>query len=201
MSNINKNGLVITSNCYENDAMNTYAGKSSDYFQYTPAKDTNNSCSGNYTWYTPEGTVTGDRFRVQLFVEYNGFDSSSTAGTFNIYFQGSRWDNVNQEWTWNAGSSSIVTALNSQMSLKTLVLSATKGTYQYDAVFAIPEDNVTRYTGQRLQIRCNYSNGTGVIKIINLRVIPDKYSISITQPYIGARIGPNYIASGELIEI
>lgn len=196
---IKKNGIVLAKHCYESDGMNTISINS--VIAYTPVKDTNNSCANSLTWSTPEGTVTGDIFRLQALVEYSGFDSSSTAGTFKIRFQGDRWDSANQTWTWSGGTQRICNTLNSQKDLTTLVLSSTKGTYLYDALFSVPEDNVTTYTKQHISIRTDYSNGVGIIKVSQFRIIPEKYSVSTTPPLIRARLGQNYIATDELIEI
>ena len=192
-----KTGVISTSDIYESDGMNTYTYANTP-ISFTPNTGTN-SCSGQYTWYTPDGAVTGDVFRIFVTIDYNGFDTSNTAGTFDMWWQGSVYDNTTETWKWE-GNCNIAYTLNN-VRPKTVVLSSTKGTYTWEQTMALSENNATRYVGQHLQLRSDYSNGTGTLTIRDFKVILDKYSVSTTPPIIREREGDDYIAVEEFMEL
>jgi len=181
MSNISKQGIVKTNEIIESDAMNEFDG--GDY-SYTPSTG-QNSCMNIGKWMVPETASAGDLYRLQCDVIYSGFDRSNTSGTFSMWWQGAVYDKTTSSWKW-AGNNPITAALNGQSSPTTVVLTATSGIYHYDVAFAIPTNNITTYTGMNIDLRSDYSNGTGKITLKNMKVIPEKYSTTSTPPL------PNY---------
>ena len=106
---------------------------------------------------------------VRFKVTWNGFDTSSTNGTFNMYFQGYYNDGSTTNWWTPLGSKA-----SNVKNLKDLVLSSTTGEYIYDFIYYnVP---YTTYEGYR----ANYSNGTGTISFSDFIVIPEKYYIPKT---------------------
>jgi hypothetical protein len=166
---------------------------------YVPTTSTNSTMNIG-KWMVPENAVAGDIYRIILSVTFNGFDDSSTSGTFDIYFQGSVYNKTEAAWQW-AGNNPVTTTLNNTKSLKTIVLSATSGSYLYETTFSLPQANVNTYTGMNIGVRSNYSNGTGKLTLTNMKVIPEKYATTLTPPSYSIRIGENHIASNNFYEI
>ena len=113
--------------------------------------------------------------KISMTVEWNGFDTSSTAGTFDIRFQGAvLLQNGTTSWTNPAGASNqACTALMNAKNLKTLVLSATSGSYNYETEFTIKCGTGDDFAaGHVVSMRADYSNGTGWIKFSNIKVTP-----------------------------
>ncbi len=159
---------------YEPGAMNlAYNTTPHDYdgvaYKYTPKIDTSNSClSGYKVWYGE--ALNGKRARATVTVTWNGFDESSTAGTFNLRFQGGQLTTAGgSSWTASTGKSNkLASAFASKQSLKTLVLGATSGTTTISVDYTISA--VADQPGDWLGIRADYSNGTGWIELSNLQV-------------------------------
>ena len=203
---IYKSGIIKMGSFEESESNNLIYLKSDNSqivgnnysMSYTPAKDTNNSCIDLiYGNFNSSNITTSTLFRIRLNVSWNGFDDSSTAGTFNIYFQGARREKASGNWVWT-GDNVIPTALNNQKSLKTLVLSATKGTYIYDTTFSLPSSFIETYDAQCIGIRTNYSNGVGKIEVSDILLIEDRYSSSTSSK---AHIGEDFMSGREFIEI
>lgn len=197
MSQIHKTGIITTKEFVEPDGVtNQFIGDSTKTFTPSTA---NNSTTGFGKWMIPDGAVAGDRFQVKLYVSYNGFDDSSTEGTFNIYFQGSNYTSPTSA-AWQ-GTNPVTTALNNYKSVKTLVLSSTSGFYKYETVFTLTQSFLDTYYGSNIAMRSNYSNGTGTIIVSNITIIPEQYSTTSTPPNIVARFADSHITATEFIEI
>ena len=197
MSQIYKTGVVTSKEFIEPSGItNQFSGNATA--SYTPA-NANNSCMNMGKWMMPDGSAVGDTFQIKLKAQYNGFDTSSTAGTFNIYFQGANYTSPTSS-AWQ-GTNLVVGGLNNYASLKTVVLSSTSGTYLYEAYFTLTQDFVDNYYGSNIGIRSNYSNGTATITISDITIITAQYSTSNTPPNIGARFADDHITATEFIEI
>lgn len=198
MSNITKQGLIVTSEFVEPGGVaNTYTGNSS--MSYTPSIGSNSTAYIGY-WYIPEGTVAGDSFHLTMTLEYSGFDASSTAGTFNIRYQGNNRNKSTGSYEWS-GTCPVVGALAGATNLKTLVLSQTSGIYIYDLDFVVSQTYLDTWDAGRVGIRTDYSNGTATISMRDLVVIPSKYSTQNTStPHIETRVGDNFITANKFIE-
>ena len=196
MSDINKQGLIVTSEFIESDSItNQFSGGSATY---TPTTGTNSCANAGY-WDVPEDAVGGTSYHIRVTVEYNGFDRSNTSGTFNIFFQGANRSRT-EGWKW-AGSNYPCGALNGVNALSTVVLSSTRGVYTYEADFVVPSDWLTTYSGSNIGLRSDYSNGTASITIKNISIIPTMYSTSISSPpYTSIRVGDSHITAHEFIE-
>lgn len=139
---------------------------------YTPTTETN-SCINPFTVYQ-DTLIAGDTVTIELDILWEGFDTSNTAGTFNMYFQGALYSDSTATWTSNPYTN----ALNSAQNLKTLVLSKTSGIYHYVATTGALSASNLSYDRVNIGIRSNYSNGTGKITIQNCHA----YN---TKDYIG----------------
>ena len=156
---------------------NQFIGNTSSY--YTPSTGTN-SCMNMGKWMIPEGAVAGDVYHIIATVVFSGFDSSSTAGTFRMLFQGANYTSPTSS-AWQ-GANAVCSALNNYRNLTTTVLSATSGTYLYETSFTLTADFLSTYYGSNIGTRSDYSNGTGSITIKDIRIIPEKYATTVTPP-------------------
>ena len=198
MSSIYKTGIILSNEFDESDAMDLITSKGT--MTYVPAKDTSNSCLNPAAIvydYTATGTTAATVYRIIAKVSWSGFDTSSTAGTFDIYWQGSNRKIETSSWVWEGGNN-VCSALNSFQSLKSLVLSATSGSFTYDTTYTLPDSWRSTYNGNNIGFRANYSNGVGRITVNDIRIILDKYSSSSN---VKSHIGNDYIAGKEFIEI
>jgi hypothetical protein len=197
---ITKSGIITSNEFDETDAMDIITSMINNR-SYVPAADTDNSCLHNIaTLMFDEADITYDEntvFRVIARVSWSGFDESSTAGTFNIYFQGNRYNTTTSEWDW-LNINPITTALGNAQNLKNLVLSADKGSFVYDTTFSLTTGWISTYSGVHVGIRANYSNGVGRITLEDIKVILDKYSSSTDTK---AHVGADYFSGREFIEI
>lgn len=189
-----KNGIIKSDNLYESHSLNQFNG--SNDISFTPTTANNSCLQGWGNWFVPEGAVAGDTFRIRFNIEYENFDASSTAGTFNIRFQGANYTTPTTS-VW-AGTNPICVTLNNTQSLKTLVLSSTKGSFVYETLFTLTQEFLDEYIGSNLSIRSDYSNGTAKLRITNTEIIPEKYSITDDTKL---KLGNNYISTNEFIEI
>ena len=197
---ITKSGIITSNEFDETDAMDIITSMS-ETRSYVPAPDEDNACLNNIaTLMFDEAGITYDEntvFRVIARVSWSGFDESSTAGTFNIYFQGNRYNTTTSEWDW-LNINPITSALGNAQNLKNLVLSANKGSFVYDTTFTLTSSWISTYSGVHVGIRANYSNGVGRITLDDIKVILEKYSSSTDTK---ARVGTNYFSSREFVEI
>ena len=190
-----KSGIVTADVFYEADAMNDV--NIIDATSYTPTTGTNR-CINPYTWFYPEDTVAGDIFRIFVTVQYSGFDTSNTSGTFMLRWQGANFtDSTTSVWQ---GTNGICAALNAKQGLKDLVLSSSSGIYTYETTYSIPQTFMDTYIGSRIGIRSDYSNGVGNITVSNCMIVPEKYSVTNTPPLVKMRVGENYIATYNYVE-
>lgn len=197
MSNITKSGIILCNEFDESNAMDIISARGT--MSYVPAKDTSNSClnPANIIFDYDTDITSSTLFRIIATVSWSGFDSSSTAGTFSIYWQGSNHVISSAAWAWE-GTNYVTNALNSYQSLTTLVLSSNTGAFTYDTTFSLPDSWRTTYNGSNIGFRSNYSNGVGRITVNNIIIINNKYSSTSATK---AHIGNDFIAGRELIEI
>lgn len=201
---VKSKGVAMAPNAfYEGEASNiSYNSDLYDYrnvsYSKTPtANGTNQTISGFKVWYGGSH-MHNKKARVRITVDWNGFDASSTAGTFNLRFQGAAiLQDGSISWTNPTGASNaICTALNNQQNLKDLVLSADSGTYTYDTEFTIKCGTGDTYAaGHCVGWRADYSNGVGQLTVSNIQVMPldtfssEEQSFKITEKNMVA----NYI--------
>ena len=195
---IYKNGIITSPEINESDAMDIITGKGT--MTYVPTKDGTNSCMNSAAIRFDQTGITYDAntiFRVIVKVSWSGFDTSSTAGTFNMWWQGSNYEIASNSWKW-AGSNHVCGALGNAYNLKNLVLSASSGSYVYDTTFSLPASWISNYAGSNIGFRADYSNGVGRITINDIKIILDKYSSSGS---VKTHFGNDFIASREIVEI
>lgn len=191
-----KTGIISTSDFIESDAKDLITARRT--MSYTPVKDTNNSClDAAYILYDLNNVTNTTVFRVIAKVSWSGFDSSSTAGTFSMNWQGSSYNTANAAWEWQGGNH-VTNALNAQKNVGTLVLSAASGFYIYDTTYTVSGNWLDTWSGSYIGFRANYSNGVGKITIHEIKIFYDKYSTSST---IKQRFGKDYLATDEIIEL
>ena len=196
MSSIYKTGIILSNEFDESDAMDIITSKGT--MTYVPAKDTTNSCLNvAQIVFDYDGVTASTVFRIICKVSWSGFDTSSTAGSFNMWWQGSNRKISGHTWAWE-GTNYICSALTSQYNIKNLVLSASSGSYIYDTTFTLPDSWRSTYDGSNIGFRADYSNGVGRITVNDIRIILDKYSSSSN---VKSHIGNDYIAGKEFIEI
>ena len=188
-----KNGIIKSAKIVEDSLVDVFI-QTNPVQQYTPT-DINNWTTTYGKWMITDDDLPGDKFRIYLTVQYNGFDTSSTSGTFNIRFQGANFTSPTTS-AWS-GSNAVTNALNSQYSLKTLVLSGVSGTYTYECTFTLTEDFYNNYYGSNIGLRSDYSNGTAWIKVSDIKIIPEKY---LLESNVKTKVGQNYISTKEIIE-
>ena len=169
---IKENGIWTGKQFIEAGAYEIYSPQS---ITYTPAKDTQNSCNNVWTidfrdWIEENKSLT---IRVEVDAEYSGFDSSSTAGTFAMRWQGASYSIDSSSWVWSTASP-VATALQNEQPLTTLV-NGKNGIYHYNNTYTIPYSWLTTYNQTRLGVRTDYSNGTGIFTMKNLKVYLERY--------------------------
>ena len=195
---IKKNSEILSQNFYENGniedkfglAYNTtrgeYIGKE---WSFTPTTADNSTFQFALV---QQAEAPKKQYHLSLTVEWSGFDTSNTRGTFDIYWQ-EYWFRISDE-TWQWSNTPIGKALDSNMRLYDMVLSAESGIYQYEVDFTTSSD--IKYSWMRL--RSNYSNGTGKLKFSNLSIVPKQYYLDNKSK---VKSGNDYIISNEIIEI
>lgn len=195
-----KTGAVSTSEFLETESQNLVYNTSKTRiltlpYSYVPAKDTDNSCLRPVIVEIDSNTLTPTTvLRVIVDVSWEGFDSSSTAGTFNATWNTYSLKREDGSTVW---SSPISDALNNKQNLKTLILSATRGNYTYDTTLTLSQSYIDTYAWCGIGVRVNYSNGTGKFMMNKIITTYDKYSVSST---IKQRFGKEYISTEEFIE-
>ena len=165
---IYKNGIWSANEIHEFNAVQTY---NSNTYAYTPTKDATNSCvAGWQVDLTPYSTLGRNvTIRVEVDVEYSGFDNSSTAGTFKMWWQGSNYSIADQAFKW-AGTNYLASALGNEKDPTVLVNGTGTGTYHYNNTITIPSSWFNTYLKSNLGLRTDYSNGVGTITLRNLKV-------------------------------
>lgn len=193
---ITKQGIVKADTFYESWAEQIQA-TTQEVTTYTPSTGTNSCISDGYRRVMFTNYVAGDTFAVTITIKYNGFDTSNTAGTFSLRFQGTNYNTSAAAWQW-AGSNPINAALNAHRNPKTEVLSKTSGTYTYKTYFILSSAFRDTYSGSGVGVRSDYSNGTATLTITDFVVTPIKSSNSGNKQ---AKIGDNYITAEQFYEI
>ena len=167
----NKNGIVSGDNFYDYNKINyAYNTISGDYEgvsrTHTPTTE-NNSCFEPFTVHYNQ-MRENTRYRLTMDIEWSGFDSSNTTGTFSIHWQEKMLD---AEGTYHWYNTAIGNALYNDIPLYHLVMSADSGKYRYDVVFnSGTYPSTLQYT--KIRYRSNYSNGVGTITLSNIKVVP-----------------------------
>ncbi|MDD3121936.1 MAG: hypothetical protein PHC62_00305 [Candidatus Izemoplasmatales bacterium] len=195
---ITKSGNCITNNFYESSAIqiayNQEQGDRDKPYAYTFKPSRNNNSSISISPVHIDGN-TG-LYRVMLKVEWVGFDTSNTDGTFDIYFQGDVWRYSVGAWSWSSGMSNyMINPLRTQQNLKNLVLSSESGSYNFNTTFNVLDADCYML---RLGMRSNYSNGMGTITVSDIQVMPEKYYTGGNEKL---RAGEDYVACNNFIEI
>lgn len=191
-----KTGVVTTGEFLESSGTNlVQADQINKSFSYTPSTGTNSCLTGYTVDYSD--CEAGEKLHIRIKVEWSGFDTSNTAGTFAMWFQGATYNVANAAWEW-AGNNMVPPALNSAQDLKTLVLSASSGTKVIETTATVGSHYPGTRTKEHVGIRTDYSNGTGKITISELEVIKDKYYASSDTSEL--RIAENYIAAERFYE-
>lgn len=194
MSSIQKNGIILSKEFDESEAMYiTKNGKTS----YVPNTGTNSCMNSLTVRFDYTGTTVNTVYRIIAKVSQSGFDTSNTSGTFNMQWQGSNYNTANAAWE-QKGTNYICSALSNQYNVKNLVLSATSGSYTYDTTFTLPQGFRDTWSGSQVGFRADYSNGTGRITVNEIMVLPDAYSFTGS---VKAHFSDDYIACGNIVEI
>ena len=191
------NGIISSDNVYESSAMNlVQQDQINDKYTYTPSTGTNSCVTGYTVDYS--SCKAGDKVYCRIKVEWSGFDTSNTDGTFAMRFQGANYNATTNTWDWKVNAIAPV-ALNNKQSLTSLVLSKSSGSAVIISdAYAVTESYPSPYTKANVGIRTDYSNGSGIITISELEVIPEKYYINASS---SLKVANNYVSSQDFIEI
>lgn len=138
--------------------------------EYTPVKDTDNSCGPGI------GSLTHDpnihQYRVEYDFEWSGrFDASSTAGTFNFSHRIYMYKIADGAVYWSSPAS---TPASNAAPLKTWVLGSASGKKHVSYSFTLTDSDLATYKSTSFSFRVNYSNGTGKWKTSNFKVYPER---------------------------
>ena len=200
---IEKNAIIQNNEFDESEAMNLVLDNSigqKAYFtySYTPAKDTINSCLRPcYVDFSVIPNLsTSTTLRAIIQVTWSGFDTSSTAGTFAMYWSGDNFKISTNAWAWE-GTNPIMAAISAKYDIKNLVLSATSGSYIYDVTFNLTQSYINTYSRARIGVRTDYSNGTAKFSMDKIILIEDKYSSTSSTK---AHMGQDFMAGASFIE-
>lgn len=160
---------------------------------FTPLKNTSNSTINfgivDFSNYT--GLNQDLKIHIELDAEWTAF-TPDTGGTFQgIWFQGANYKIGATNATW-AGTNYPTSSLNSAHSLRTATAITSAGKYHFDTIATIPASWFATYDRSNFGMRCDYSDGTGVFKISNVK-------ITLLQ-YYNAKIGENFISANIFIE-
>lgn len=192
----NKTGIVEHQKLMESSGANIlgteFIGKT---YSYTPS--TGSNATMNTVYADVSNLQPGEKVWVKVDVEWSGFDTSNTSGTFALFFQGDHYSIANDKWEWTGGNA-ICSALNSAASsnrLTGLVLSQSSGKTTLITSFTSTAYPNT-YNKVRIGVRSDYSNGVGSFTMSNIEVIPDKYYIDKTF-----KIGKTYLSTNQIIEV
>ena len=186
---------------YEPTGMNlAYNKEPYDYTNvtlgYTPkANKTNDTING---FKVPYGAhLNGKRAQASVTVSWDGFDTSSTEGTFSLRFQGGQLTAAGgTSWTAASGKTNrLASAFYSAQSLTSLVLSQPSGSKTITVTYTISA--VEEQPGDWLGIRADYSNGTGRIELSNIQVSLIDATVSDDQKF---KISPKNIAANYIYE-
>ena len=166
-----KNGIWTENNIHEFNAVENYNNSEATY---TPTKDATNSCCNLTSVDLSQfiGTTSDITLRIEIDIDYNNFDSSSTAGTFKMWWQGSNYVIAEDAYKWS-GSNYIAIALQNEENPTTIVNEVSSGTYHYNTKITIPKTWWDSYSKSNIDLRTDYSNGVGTITMKNLKIYLD----------------------------
>ena len=154
---------------------------------YTPAANTNNSCSGNINVdFSPYQDLGKDIIIMfECDIAWNNL-AAGTGGTFGIVLQGTNRARADNSWKWE-GTNYVTGGYN----FTSQVTANKTGTLHRKVTNKIPASWFNTYNGSRIQFRTNYSNGSGTATISNIKV-------SLSPIF---KIDKEHIQSNQLIEI
>lgn len=152
---------------------------------FQPSANANNSCSSFVTLDIEEFANIGDpvTIHVSYLASWTNF-AAGTGGTFNIRMHAQNRKKETNSWAWESStfmSGNFTSAINANST----------GFQQYDFDTTIPASYFSTYNGSKCRIRCDYSNGNGVITLSNIKITlqPNKFKIK-----------NNYLQANNLIE-
>ena len=154
---------------------------------YTPAANTNNSCSGNINVdFSPYQDLGKDIIIMfECDIAWNNL-AAGTGGTFGIVLQGTNRARADNSWKWE-GTNYVTGGYN----FTSQVTANKTGTLHRKVTNKIPASWFNTYNGSRIQFRTNYSNGSGTVTMSNVKV-------SLSPIF---KIDKEHIQSNQLIEI
>lgn len=201
---VKKTGVIMATNTISEDnidnlSYSTWKYDNASTASYTPKKDTSNSCLNGFKVVYGDPRMNGKRVKIKVKVDWNGFDSTSTAGTFTMRFQGAFINDLgNGIWSSRTGvSNAVCDALNNKQNLTNLVLSKSNGSYIYETECVIKSGIDQGVIGHFIGIRTDYSNGIGTITLSDLTITPVDHYVDINQPF---KISKDSIAANYIIE-
>lgn len=155
---------------------------------FTPKANTDNINSTTLGILFPYFKHCGHKLRatIELDATWTKF-TAGTGGTFALYFQGPRVNIETDAVEW-AGQAMIT---NSLPKLTSKVLESA-GSEHIKVTTDINASFFDTHYGQKIGLRCNFSDGTGHIDISNIKVYID---------YPSAKIHSKYIAENNIIEM
>lgn len=124
---------------------------------WTPEADTDNSTNYFCYAYLPEKAV-GDSYTVSFDIEWTKF-TAGTGGTFELYTQGP----VDDDWIITNFLMSGLASIGSEVT-------ADAGTKHISKEVKISTEEQANASKFGIGLRCNYSDGTGQIRIKNIKV-------------------------------
>ena len=145
---------------YTNNNANVTYNPSEAYWEYTPANADNQCLNAVYFQMIP-GITT---YHIDFTLTWSGM--SDLSSSFGGGFQGASFPGG--VWTSNFPC----TALNNQAYPSTLMKNSASGQRIYSTTFTLGDSWMESYTGCYIGIRMNYSNGTGKVRMSNVRIYP-----------------------------
>lgn len=141
---------------------NLAIGTSSEWSDWwNPNANENNYCTLFCDAYLPTDKAIGDDYTVSFDVEWTKF-TEGTGGTFALYFQGS----VDDAWSVN---NFLVNSSISDCVLTNKVTSS-DGSTHISYTVKVPDSGNISAEKYEFGARCNYSNGSGKLRIKNIKV-------------------------------
>lgn len=120
----------------------------------------------------PERVVTvtpNVKYYIECTLTWNGFTSTNSGGTFDMWFQGTQNDG------WTTGNP-VADSLNNIKRPRDVVLSKITGVYTYKATFTSTSTSITKFG---ISMRSDYSNGTAWVTLSDILIVPEKYYIDL----------------------
>lgn len=143
-------------------------------YAYVPTTGTNNTL---HKLIIDLSNATPGTYYATLDVDWVGFDSSNTDGTFNLYFHTSGTKKSDGTGVWS-DVIGINNALHKQANPLILVTQHPSGKFHYRVNLNITQTHLDTYRMVTLGLRSDYSNGTGWIRLSNFHVYKSQYNLS-----------------------